>query len=123
MELKICHLYPDVLNLYGDGGGRLVGASDISVNVTEGGTLSTWDVCFDSFASSKGAIYLEGGTFHMNGGSIINTPEMQAAVNNWGGTFHMNGGVIRNNTGTGVSLNAESVFNLSGNAQICQNAI
>lgn len=111
------------LNLYGDGGGRLVGASDISVNVTEGGTLSTWDVCFDSFASSKGAIYLEGGTFHMNGGSIINTPEMQAAVNNWGGTFHMNGGVIRNNTGTGVSLNAESVFNLSGNAQICQNAI
>ena len=20
MELKICHLYPDVLNLYGDGG-------------------------------------------------------------------------------------------------------
>ena len=56
MELKICHLYPDVLNLYGDGGNiacmrrrlewRGVGAELVSMPIGSRETLSGFDIVF-----------------------------------------------------------------------------
>ena len=56
MELKICHLYPDVLNLYGDGGNitsllrrlrwRGIGAELIELPIGSGGSLAACDLVF-----------------------------------------------------------------------------
>ena len=56
MELKICHLYPDVLNLYGDGGNILcmkrrllwrgLGAEIVKMPIGSTGTLSGFDLVF-----------------------------------------------------------------------------
>lgn len=56
MELKICHLYPDVLNLYGDNGNiicmlnrlrwRGIDCSVTPVPIGEGGSLACFDLFF-----------------------------------------------------------------------------
>ena len=56
MELKICHLYPDVLNLYGDGGNILcmkrrllwrgVGAEVTKLPIGASGSLAPYDLVF-----------------------------------------------------------------------------
>lgn len=56
MELKICHLYPDVLNLYGDGGNimcmrrrlewRGIGAELTRMPIGSGGSLAGFDIVF-----------------------------------------------------------------------------
>ncbi len=56
MELKICHLYPDVLNLYGDGGNiisllrrlrwRGIGAELVEMPIGSGGSLAACDLVF-----------------------------------------------------------------------------
>ena len=56
MELKICHLYPDVLNLYGDGGNILcmkrrlawrgIGAELTKLPIGAAGTLAGYDLVF-----------------------------------------------------------------------------
>ena len=40
MELKICHLYPDVLNLYGDGGNVICMRQRLQWR-----GLSKWNIC------------------------------------------------------------------------------
>lgn len=56
MELKICHLYPDVLNLYGDGGNILcmkrrllwrgLGAEVTKLPIGASGSLASYDLVF-----------------------------------------------------------------------------
>ncbi len=56
MELKICHLYPDVLNLYGDGGNircltqrlawRGLGAQVVKMPIGSGESLAGYDLIF-----------------------------------------------------------------------------
>lgn len=56
MELKICHLYPDVLNLYGDGGNILcmkrrllwrgIGAEVTKLPIGAAGSLADYDLVF-----------------------------------------------------------------------------
>ena len=56
MELKICHLYPDVLNLYGDGGNircltqrlkwRGIGAEVTKMPIGAKGSLASFDLVF-----------------------------------------------------------------------------
>ena len=56
MELKICHLYPDVLNLYGDGGNircltrrlawRGIGSEVVKMPIGAGGSLADCDLIF-----------------------------------------------------------------------------
>ena len=56
MELKICHLYPDVLNLYGDGGNirclrqrlqwRGIGAEVVKMPIGSGESLTGFDLVF-----------------------------------------------------------------------------
>ncbi len=56
MELNICHLYPDVLNLYGDGGNiicmrrrlawRGIDCHVSSINVGDSGSLAGYDLVF-----------------------------------------------------------------------------
>ena len=56
MELKICHSYPDVLNLYGDGGNimcmrrrlewRGIGAELTRMPIGSGGSLAGFDIVF-----------------------------------------------------------------------------
>ncbi len=56
MELKICHLYPDVLNLYGDGGTircltrrlawRGIGSEVVKMPIGAGGSLADCDLIF-----------------------------------------------------------------------------
>ena len=56
MELKICHLYPDVLNLYGDGGNiicmkkrmewRGIKADVSSLKIGESASLADFDLFF-----------------------------------------------------------------------------
>ena len=56
MELKICHLYPDVLNLYGDGGNiicikkrlewRGIKADITNLKIGESNSLADFDLFF-----------------------------------------------------------------------------
>ena len=56
MELKICHMYPDVLNLYGDGGNiicmkrrlqwRGIDASVTKLPIGAGESLAGFDIVF-----------------------------------------------------------------------------
>ena len=56
MELKICHMYPDVLNLYGDGGNissllrrlrwRGIGAELTKLPIGSAASLAAFDLVF-----------------------------------------------------------------------------
>ena len=56
MELKICHLYPDVLNLYGDGGNMIcmkkrlewrgIKADITNLKIGENSSLADFDLFF-----------------------------------------------------------------------------
>ncbi len=72
-----------------------------------------------------GGVYVNGGTFTMNGGEISDNKAYRGSgVYMAGGTFTMTGGTISNNTadcGSGVYLGASGKFNLSGTASISGN--
>ncbi|MBQ6020917.1 MAG: InlB B-repeat-containing protein [Clostridia bacterium] len=102
------------LNLYGDGAGKLLASSGVEFNVSSGGTLNCYDACLDSFG---GGIHVNG-VFGMNGGMVVGS---SVGVDVKNGAFNMNGGVIKNN-GFGIKTSAGGSINISGGAEIRDNA-